>query len=57
MENTDFNWLNGNRASNLEFSILDSPRASIAAEPASQAAEQVDLTGSERVLLLLRLSG
>jgi hypothetical protein len=35
MENTDFNWLNGNWALNLEFSTLDSSRAGIAAKPAS----------------------
>ena len=57
MENTDFDWLNGNWASNLEFSTLDSPRAGTAAEPASQAAERADQTGSERALPLLRLSG
>ena len=56
MENTDFDWLNGNRASNLEFPISDSPRAGTAAEPASQAAERVDQTGSERALQLLAQS-
>jgi hypothetical protein len=35
MENTDFDWQNGNRTSNLEFPISDSPRAGTAAEPAS----------------------
>jgi hypothetical protein len=53
MENTDFDSLNNNWASNLEFSTLDSPKAGIAAEPASQAAELVDQTGSERALPLL----
>jgi hypothetical protein len=57
MENTDFDWLNGNWALNLEFSTLDSPRAGTAAELASQVAERVDQTGLERALLLLRLSG
>jgi hypothetical protein len=49
MENTDFDWLNGNWAPNLEFSTFDSPRAGTTAEqaspvaqPASQAAERVD---------------
>jgi hypothetical protein len=57
MENTDFDWLNGNWASNLEFLTSDSPRAGTAAEPASQAGERVDQTGSEHALPLLRLSG
>jgi hypothetical protein len=56
MEQTDFDWLNGNWASNLEFSALDSPRAGIAAEPASQAAERADQTGSEHTLPFLRLN-
>jgi hypothetical protein len=50
MENTDFDWLNGNWASNLEFSTLDSPRAGTAAEPASQAAERVDQTALDLYL-------
>jgi hypothetical protein len=53
MENIEFNWLDGNWASNLEFSTSDSPRAGTDAEPASQAAEQVDQPGAEHVLLLL----
>ncbi len=42
MENIEFDWLDGNWASNIEFSTSDSPRAGTAAEPASQAAERVD---------------
>ena len=43
MENTDFDWLNGDWDSNLEVPISNSPRAGIVAEQrASQAAEQVD---------------
>jgi hypothetical protein len=42
MENTDFDWLNGNWALNLEFSTFDSPGAGIAAELASQAGDRVD---------------
>ncbi|KAI9762389.1 MAG: hypothetical protein M1840_001250 [Geoglossum simile] len=57
MENTDFDWLNGNWASNLEFFTSNSPKAGTAAEPASQAGGRVDLTGSELALPLLRLSG
>jgi hypothetical protein len=57
METTDFDWLNGNWASDLEFLPSDSPRAGIAAEPASQVGERVDQTGSELALPLLRLSG
>jgi hypothetical protein len=57
MENTDFDWLDGNRASNLEFPISNSPRAGIAAEPASQAAKRVDELGGEHALPLLQLSG
>jgi hypothetical protein len=53
MENTDFDWLNGNWASNFEFSASDSPRAGTAAEPASQAGERVDQTGGEHALPLL----
>jgi hypothetical protein len=63
MENTDFDWLNGNWALNLEFSTFDSPRAGTAAEqaspvaqPASQAAERVDKPGRNYILSLLRLS-
>ena len=56
MENTDYDWLNGNWASNLESPISDSPRAGTVAEPASQAAELVE-TGGEHALPLLRLSG
>lgn len=36
MENIDFDWLNSNWASNLEFRTPDSPRAGTAAELASQ---------------------
>jgi hypothetical protein len=57
MENIDSDWLDGNRASNLEFPISDSPRAGTAAEPASQAAKRVDEPGGEHALPLLRLSG
>jgi len=57
MENTDFDWLNGDWDSNLEFPISDSPRAGTVAEPASQAAEPVDGPGGEHALPLLRLSG
>jgi hypothetical protein len=57
MENTDFDWLNGNWASDLEFFTSNSPRAGTAAEPASQAGGRVDQTGSELALPLLRLSG
>jgi hypothetical protein len=57
METTDFDWLNGNWASDLEFLPSDSPRASTAAEPASQAGEQVDQTSSDLALPLLQLSG
>lgn len=57
MENIEFDWLDGNWASNLEFSTSDSPRAGTAAEPASQAAERVDHPGGEHALPLLRLSG
>ena len=57
MENTDFDWLNSNWASDLEFSTSNSPRAGIAAEPASQAGGRVEQTGSEFALPLLRLSG
>ncbi|KAH8781606.1 hypothetical protein BGZ57DRAFT_926385 [Hyaloscypha finlandica] len=57
METTDFDWLNGNWASDLELLPSDSPRAGTAAEPASQAGERVDQTGSELALPLLRLSG
>ncbi|PMD55592.1 uncharacterized protein K444DRAFT_666304 [Hyaloscypha bicolor E] len=57
MEMTDFNWLNGNWASDLDFLTSDSPRAGTVAEPASQAGERVDQTGSEHALPLLRLSG
>jgi hypothetical protein len=39
METTDFDWLNGSWASDLEFLPSDSPRAGTAAEPASQAGE------------------
>jgi hypothetical protein len=56
MENTDFDWLNSDWASNVEFPISDSPRAGTVAEPASQAAELVDERG-EHALPLLRLSG
>jgi hypothetical protein len=56
MENTDFDWLNGNWASNLDFSGFDSPRAATAAKPASQASERVNQTGGEHALPLLRLS-
>jgi hypothetical protein len=54
MENTDFDWLDGNWASNLEFPIS---RAGTVAEPASQAAERIDEPGGEHALPLLRLSG
>jgi hypothetical protein len=53
MENIDYDWLNGNWASNLEFPISDSPRAGTVAEPASQAAELVDEPGGEHALPLL----
>jgi len=56
MENTDFDWLNGNWTSNFEFSASDSPRAGTAAEAASQTADWVDQPG-EHALPLLRLSG
>jgi hypothetical protein len=56
MENTDFDWLNGNWASNFECLTSDSPRAVTAAEPASQAGERVDQTGGKLALPLLRLS-
>ncbi|CAM6001812.1 unnamed protein product [Sphagnum balticum] len=54
MESIDFDWLDGNWASNLEFRTSDSLRAGAAAEAASQA---VDQTGGEHALPLLRLSG
>jgi hypothetical protein len=57
MENTDFDWLNGNWAADLEFLTSESPRAGTAAEPASQVGERVDQTGSEHPLPPLRLSG
>ena len=61
MENIDFDWLDGNWASNYEtpeFLTSDSPRAGTAAEQrASQAAERVDRPSSEHALPLLRLSG
>jgi hypothetical protein len=53
MENIDSDWLDGNRASNLEFPISDSPRAGTTAEPA----KRVDEPGGEHALPLLRLSG
>jgi hypothetical protein len=55
MENTDFDWLNGSWALNLEFSGFDSPRAGTAVE-ASQTADRVDQP-AEHTLPLLRLSG
>ena len=57
IENTDFDWLNGNWASNVEFLTSDSPRAGTAAEPDSQASERVDQTGGEHALPHLRPSG
>jgi hypothetical protein len=51
MENTDFDWLNSNWASNIKFSTFDSPRASTAAE-ASQTADRVDQPGKHALLLL-----
>jgi len=57
METTDFDWLNGNWALDLEILPPDSPRAGTAVEAASQAGERVDQTGSELALPLLRLSG
>jgi len=57
IENTDFDWLNGNWASNVEFLTSDSPRAGTAAEPDSQAGERVDQTGGEHALPHLRPSG
>lgn len=56
MENTDFDWLNGNWVSDIEFSAFDSPRAGTAAEQASQTTDRVDQPG-EHTLPLLRLSG
>ncbi|KFY68606.1 hypothetical protein V496_00949 [Pseudogymnoascus sp. VKM F-4515 (FW-2607)] len=53
MANTDFDWLDGDYASNHripEFLTSDSPRA-------SPAAEQVDQPSGEHALPLLRLSG
>jgi hypothetical protein len=57
MENIEFDRLDSNWASDLEFSTFDSSRAGTAAEPASQAAERVDQPGGEQALPLLRLSG
>jgi hypothetical protein len=58
MENTDFEWLNGNWVSNLDFLTSDSAGLGITAGPASQAAERVvDQAGGEHALPLLRLSG
>ena len=61
MEDIDFDWLDGNWASNNETPEVltsNSPRAGIAAEQrASQAAEQVDQPSSEQALTLLRLGG
>ncbi|KFY26196.1 hypothetical protein V491_01425 [Pseudogymnoascus sp. VKM F-3775] len=56
MANTDFDWLDGDYASNHrtpEFLTSDSPRAN----RASPAAEQVDQPSGEHALPLLRLSG
>jgi hypothetical protein len=52
MENTDFDWLNSDWASNVEFPISDSPRAGTVAKPASQAAEPVDERGEHALPLL-----
>jgi hypothetical protein len=57
MEDIDFDWLDGNWASNIETPEVltsNSPRAGIAAvQRASQAAEQVDQPSSEHTLPLL----
>jgi hypothetical protein len=52
MENTDFDWLNSDWASNVEFLISDSPRAGTVAEPASQAVKPVDECGKHTLPLL-----
>jgi hypothetical protein len=60
MENTDFDWLDGNFDLNYrtpECSASGSPRASTTAEQASPAAERVDQPSGEHALPLLRLSG